>query len=143
MKKEAKYYYLSVFGFILLGLGLYLSKTIIEAEGIMRALPYVCIGLGCGILGHGVGEIISYKALKNSPDIRKQINIEKLDERNVLITSRAKAKAYDMMVFIFGALMLTFALMEVDMIAILLLVFAYLFIIAYGLYYRYKLNEKL
>jgi len=143
MKKEAKYYYLSVFGFILLGLGLYLSKTIIEPEGIMRALPYVCIGLGCGILGHGVGEIISYKALKDSPDIRKQINIEKLDERNVLITSRAKAKAYDMMVFIFGALMLTFALMEVDMIAILLLVFAYLFIIAYGLYYRYKLNEKL
>lgn len=143
MKKEAKYYYLSVFGFILLGLGLYLSKTIIEAEGIMRALPYVCIGLGCGILGHGIGEIISYKALKSSPDIRKQINIEKLDERNILITSRAKAKAYDMMVFIFGALMLTFALMEVDMIAILLLVFAYLFIIAYGLYYRYKLNEKL
>ena len=143
MKKEAKYYYLSVFGFILLGLGLYLSKTIIEPEGIMRALPYVCIGLGCGILGHGVGEIISYKALKNSPDIRKQINIEKLDERNVLITSRAKAKAYDMMVFIFGALMLTFALMRIDMIAILLLVFAYLFIIAYGLYYRYKLNKKL
>jgi hypothetical protein len=143
MKKEVKYYYLSVFGFLLLGLGLYLSKTIIEPEGIMRALPYVCIGLGCGILGHGVGEIISYKALKNSPDIRKQINIEKLDERNILITSRAKAKAYDMMVFIFGALMLTFALMEVDMIAILLLVFAYLFIIAYGLYYRYKLNEKL
>jgi Family of unknown function (DUF6442) len=143
MKKEAKYYYLAVFGFILLGLGLYLSKTIIKPEEIMRALPYVCIGLGCGILGHGVGEIISYKALKNSPDIRKQINIEKLDERNVLITSRAKAKAYDMMVFIFGALMLTFALMEVDMIAILLLVFAYLFIIAYGLYYRYKLNEKL
>jgi hypothetical protein len=143
MKKEAKYYYLSVFGFILLGLGLYLSKTIIEAEGIMRALPYVCIGLGCGILGHGIGEIISYKALKSSPDIRKQINIEKLDERNILITSRAKAKAYDMMVFIFGALMLAFALMEVDMIAILLLVFAYLFIIAYGLYYRYKLNEKL
>ena len=143
MKKEAKYYYLSVFGFILLGLGLYLSKTIIEPEGIMRALPYVCIGLGCGILGHGVGEIISYKALKNSPDIRKQINIEKLDERNILITSRAKAKAYDMMVFIFGALMLTFALMRIDMIAILLLVFAYLFIIAYGLYYRYKLNKKL
>lgn len=143
MKKEAKYYYLSVFGFVLLGLGLYLSKTIIEPEGIMRALPYVCIGLGCGILGHGIGEIISYKALKNSPDIRKQISIEKLDERNIVITSRAKAKAYDMMVFIFGALMLTFALMEIDMIAILLLVFAYLFIIAYGLYYRYKLNKKL
>lgn len=143
MKKEAKYYYLSVFGFVLLGLGLYLSKKIIEPEGIMRALPYVCIGLGCGVLGHGIGEIISYKALKNSPDIRKQISIEKLDERNILITSRAKAKAYDMMVFIFGALMLTFALMEIDMIAILLLVFAYLFIIAYGFYYRYKLNEKL
>lgn len=132
-----------VFGLLLVSIGLYLIKTIIEPQGIMRALPYVCVGLGCGILGHGIGNIISNRVLKNHPDIDKQIKIEKLDERNIAIGNHAKAKAYDMMIFIFGALILTFSLMGVDMVAILLLVFAYLFIVGYGIYYRYKFDKEL
>lgn len=143
MKRDITHYIAVVFGFLLLGIGLYLIKTIIEPQGIMRALPYVCIGLGCGIWGHGMGEIISQRAVKNHPGVEKQIKIDKLDERNVAIGNRAKAKAYDMMIFIFGALMLTFALMGIDMIAILLLVFAYLFVIGYGIYYRCKFDKEM
>ena len=40
------------------------------------------------------------------------------------------------MTFVFGALMIAFALMGVDMIAVLLLVFAYLFVQGYAIYYR-------
>jgi hypothetical protein len=109
----------------------------------MRALPYVCIGLGCGIFGHGMGEIISRRAVKNHPDIKKQIQIDKQDERNVTIGNRAKAKAYDMMIFIFGALMLAFALMGIDTAAVLLLVIAYLFVVGYGIYYRCKFDKEM
>jgi hypothetical protein len=91
-----------VLGLLLLSIGLYLIKTIIEPQGIIRALPYVCVGLGCGIFGHGIGEVISRRVLKNHPDIDKQIKIDKLDERNITIGNHAKAKAYDMMIFIFG-----------------------------------------
>ncbi|ABR35672.1 DUF6442 family protein [Clostridium beijerinckii] len=143
MKKDITAYFALVFGLLLVSIGLYLIKTIIEPQGIMRALPYVCVGLGCGILGHGIGNIISNRVLKNHPDIDKQIKIEKLDERNIAIGNHAKAKAYDMMIFIFGALILTFSLMGVDMVAILLLVFAYLFIVGYGIYYRYKFDKEL
>lgn len=132
-----------VFGLLLLGTGLCLIKIMIEPQGILRALPYMCIGLGCGIFGHSMGEIISLRAIKNHPDVEKQMIIDKQDERNVAIGNRAKAKAYDMMVFVFGALILAFALMGVDIVAVLLLVFVYLFVIGYGAYYRYKFNKEM
>jgi hypothetical protein len=109
----------------------------------MLALPYVCVGLGCGIFGHGVGEIVSHSALKNSPDLAKQIEIDKKDERNVTIANRAKGKAFDVMVPLLGALMISFALMGVDIIAVLLLVAAYLFIYGCSIYYRIRYENEM
>jgi len=143
MEKNHWNYCLTAIGIIMLAAGLFLIKTFPEPEGIMRALPYVCIGLGCGIFGHGMGNIISLKAIKNSPDIQRQLEIDKMDERNIAIANRAKAKAFDMMVFVFGALMLSFALMGIDLTAVLLLVSAYLFIIFYGVYYRIKYDREM
>lgn len=143
MKKGMNQYFLVLFGLLLAGVGLYLVKTSINPQGIMRALPYVFVGLGCGIFGHGMGEIIRLKAIKNHPDIERQLRIDQEDERNVAIANSAKAKAYDMMVFVFGALMLAFALMGVDMYPLLLLVFAYLFVVGYGVYYRVKLDKEM
>lgn len=143
MKRSITHYIAIIFGLLLLGTGVYLIKIIIEPQGIMRALPYVCAGLGCGIFGHGMGEIISRRAIKNYPDVEKQMKIDKQDERNVAIGNCAKAKAYDMMIFVFGPLMLAFALMGVDMVAVLLLVFAYLFVIGYGIYYRCKFDKEM
>ena len=143
MKKNGMDYIMTVIGILMLGSGLFLVKTITDPQGIMKVLPYICVGLGCGIFGHGMGNVISRKALKNSPDIQKQLEIDKNDERNVAIGNSAKAKAYDMMIFVFGALMLSYALMGIDMIVVLLLVFAYLFVIAYGLYYRFKYDKEM
>lgn len=143
MKKNGMDYLITIIGILLVGMGLFLVKSITDPQGIMKALPYICVGLGCGAFGHGMGSIISRKALKNSPNIQKQMEIDKKDERNVTIGNSAKAKAYDMMIFIFGALMLSYALMGIDMIVVLLLVFAYLFVIAYGLYYRFKYDKEM
>ena len=111
-------YISTTIGVILLVAGLLLVKTLVNPQGILRALPYVFVGLGCGAFGHGMGNIISRKTLKNSPDVQKQIEIDRNDERNITIANRAKAKAYDMMTFVFGALMLSFALMGIDMVLI-------------------------
>lgn len=126
-----------------MGTGLYFVKTIDDPRGIMQALPYVCIGVGCGLFGQGMGGILSQKAIQNHPEIQKQMDIEKNDERNIAIANRAKGKAFDIMTFVFGALMLAFALMGVDMVATLLLVFAYLFVHGYAIYYRCKYNEEM
>lgn len=143
MNRTTLNYIVTVLGLMLLGVGLYLIKIIAEPQGVMLALPYVCIGVGCGTFGHGLGEIISRRAIKNHPEIEKQIEIDKQDERNVAIANRAKSKAYDMMIFVFGALILTFALMGVDMVDVLLLVFAYLFVVGYSIFYRVKFDKEM
>ncbi len=135
-------------GFVIIGLmllisGLAMVKLLPDSQGLLLALPYVGIGLGCGIFGHGMGEIISQKAIKNCPDIERQIEIDKKDERNIAIARRAKAKAYDIMIPVFGALLLTVALMGVDLIIVLLLVSAYLFVVFYGVYYRVKYDREM
>lgn len=141
--KKSIYYITTIIGLLLLGIGLWLVKVVIEPEGIMKALPYVFVGVGCGSFGHGMGKIISNRTMKNYPEIKKQVEIDKQDERNIVIGNMAKAKAYDMMIFIFGALMIAFALMGTDMVVIILLVCAYLFSIAYGIYYRFKFDKEM
>ncbi len=143
MKKNIVHYTEVTVGLILLGLGLYLLRIINEPQGVMKALPYLCIGLGCGIFGHGMGEFISRRLIEKNPEIENQIRIEKLDERNVAIENRAKAKAFDLMIFIFGALLFAFALLSVDMVIILLLVFAYLFVVGYSIFYRIKYEKEM
>ena len=143
MKKNQLQTALGILGFALLAAGLYLAKTTDATTGIMRALPYVCIGIGCGLFGQGMGGVIERSVLKKHPELIKQKQIEVNDERNQEISNRAKAKAYDMMVFVFGALMVALALMGVDLIVVLLLVFAYLFVVGSGVYYRVKFEKEL
>ncbi len=143
MKENKFHYVLTLIGLILLGVGLYFVKTTPELQGILGAFSYLSIGIGCGIFGHGMGNVISFKAIKTNPELAKQIEIDVNDERNIAISNKAKGKAYDMMIFIFGALMLSFALMGIDMIVILLLVCAYLFVVGCGIYYRCKYDKEM
>jgi len=129
---------ITVVGVSLLTVGVYFIKSIEDPQGLLRALPYICIGLGSGMFGHGMGEIMTRYAMKHNPAAAKQLAIEKKDERNQAIANRAKAKAYDMMVFVLGALITAIALMAIDLTVVLLLAFAYLFILGYGTYYRFK-----
>ena len=143
MSKSIKDYILVIMGLVVLAGGLILIKIVTEPQGIMLTLPYICVGVGCGIFGHGMGGILSRKALKNHPEVQKQMEVEAKDERNLAIANQAKARAYDMMVFVFGALMLSFVLMNVDLRAVLLLVFAYLFVVGYGIYYRLRIEKEM
>lgn len=63
MKAKLMKYAAILLGLLLLAMGLFLIKTSIEAQGAMRALPYVCIGIGCGLFGHGMGNVISERAI--------------------------------------------------------------------------------
>ncbi len=143
MKKSGVDYLITFLGLCLLGVGLFLVKTRSEAQGVLRTLPYLFIGVGCGAFGGGMGNLISRRIMKNSPDLQKQKEIEENDERNIAIANRAKAKAYDTMIYIFGALILSFAPMGVDAAAVLLLVCAYLFVIGCGIYYRCKYDREM
>ena len=143
MKSKITNHATIIIGLLLLAVSLYLIKTSNDPQGIMRTLPYVCIGIGCGLFGHGMGNVISERAINSYPELKRQLDIEKSDERNVAIANRAKGKAFDMMTFVFGALMLSFALMGIDMVAVLLLVFAYLLVHGFALYYPFKFDKDM
>ena len=143
MKRNTLQTILGILGLALLALGLYLVKTANATEGILLTLPYAFVGIGSGLFGQGMGGVIERRVLKKNPEILKQKEIEVNDERNQQISNRAKAKAYDVMVFVFGALMVAFALMGMDIIAVLLLVFAYLFVVGSAVYYRVKFEKEL
>lgn len=145
MKSEgiAKYITLSVFGLIILIAGLAFAKLLPDTQGVMRTLPYICIGIGAGIFGGNLGTSIKIYLLKKDPKAAKEIEIETTDERNMAISNKAKAKAYDLMKIIFAALILLFTLMQVDMYVVLVLVAAYLFIIFSMIYYLNKFNKEM
>ena len=143
MKKETAEKITVAAGVALLAFSFLLLKIGGEPHGMMRPVPYIGIGLGCGLFGHGMGLVINRRTLIKSPEIAKRIAIEARDERNMAIASQAKAKAFDLMTYIFGALMVSFALMEVDLPAVLLLVATYLFVEGYGIYCRFQLEKKI
>lgn len=143
MKSKIAKYTTIILGLLLLAIGLYLIKTAQDPQGVMAALPYVGIGIGSGLFGHGMGNAISERAIHSDPDLQKKLDIEKNDERIITIVNKAKDKAFDMMTYVFGALMVSFGLMGVDMIVVLLLVFAYLFVHGFAIYYRIKFDKEM
>nr|WP_302650045.1 hypothetical protein [uncultured Agathobaculum sp.] len=141
--KRAKNVWLSVLGFALIAAGIYLIKTVPDPQGIMRALPFLLVGFGCGIFGHGLGELLAKKAAIVDPETARRMEIDQADERNVMIGSLAKAKGYDMMTYVFGALMVAFALMNASWTVILPMVIAYLFVHGYAIYFRCKFEKEM
>ncbi|MBQ5858323.1 MAG: hypothetical protein IIW51_04845 [Peptococcaceae bacterium] len=105
--------------------------------------PYLCIGLGCGIFGHGAGELIGQRVTGKHPEIQKQMEIDKNDERNIAISNQAKARAYDAMLYVFGALMISLACMGCNVTIVLLLVAAYLSVVGCFLFYHNRYQKEM
>ena len=143
MKRDRKEIVWIVVGVVLWGIAVLLLRQNPGNSGFWRALPYVCLGVGAGLLGQGIGRLVQRKALQSDPELARQQEIEAGDERNIQLAQRAKAKAFDLMVFVFSALLLVFALMGVDLTAILLLVAAYLLVQGYAVYCRVKLEKEM
>lgn len=141
--KKGRMIGLTAAGAVLVIAGLVLLKVVNAPEGFLLALPYVLIGVGCGMFGHGIGALAGMRAAQAQPEAARLAEIAQRDERNVAIGSLAKARAYDAMVFVFAALMLSFALMGVNMIAVLLLVAAYLIVIGCNVYWRIRLEREM
>ena len=76
MKSRSLGYLAAALGVVLTAVGLWLAKTFPEAAGVMAALPYVLIGLGCGAFGQGVGALTNAAVFRKYPDIAREKAIE-------------------------------------------------------------------
>ncbi len=139
--KKSIYILVTLAGVALAAVGLYLVKTVQDPAGVLRTLPYLCIGIGCGAFGHGLGELFRIRAVGKDPSLARQMEIDAADERNVMLANRAKAKGYGMMTYVFAALILAYTLMGAAVEVILPFVAAYLFVQGVAVYHRFK-GEK-
>ncbi|BCN30201.1 hypothetical protein [Anaeromicropila herbilytica] len=141
--KMTKYILLTTLGLILIVSGAIIAKITRDADGILLSLPYVMIGIGSGIFGQNLGMIINIINMKKYPEEARKKEIEVNDERNIAIRDKAKAKAYDLMVLVFGALMLSYAMTNSNLYVILSFVIAYLFVTLSNIYFINKLQKEI
>lgn len=94
------------------------------------------------MFGHGIGDLINKKVTAKNTELAKQIEIDQKDERNIMITNMAKAKGYDIMTYVFPALMLAYALMGASMEILIPFVIAYLFVQFYAMYIRLRKEKE-
>ena len=80
---------------------------------------------------------------KNNEEPVRKIEIEENDKRNILIAEKSKARAYDIMIYIFAVLILIFSLMGINRLAIIFIVVAFLSIQLYALYWRFAFEKKM
>lgn len=144
MMKGRTWNWIKIIGGLLLGIvSLFILRHYDQAEGVMAVLPFVCLGIGCGAFGHGMGDLLSRKALESDPKLARSLAIEQQDERNIALANRAKGKAFDIMIYVYGALLVSFGLMGVALAPLLLLVFAYLLVVGCSIYYRVKYDKEM
>jgi len=145
MKSEgtAKYVAFSVLGFLVMAAGFLLAIFLPGTDGFLRILPYICIGAGAGAFGGNFGNAVREHIIKKNPGIARKIEIETNDERNMAITGRAKAKAYEIMQVLLWVLTIVFALLQADLYVILSLVAVNLIVIFSMLYYIDKYNKEM
>lgn len=141
MNTKKKGYLLSVLGIALIFTALYFFINFRSTENSLFNLTYILLGIGSGIFGHGLGELII--VYSKNQNLRKSINIQKNDERTIVINNLSKAKAYDVMIYIFSALIMIMAFMNINPVAVIISVSAYLFIIFTNVFYKIKYNKEM
>ncbi|MDF2939045.1 MAG: putative rane protein [Paenibacillaceae bacterium] len=128
-------------GLLLAAAGMVLLAAGKEAEGMLRALPGILTGVGCGLFGSNVGTLLTRMAARKNPQLAMQQAIQEKDERNISINNQAKARAYDLMIWVFSAMMLGLALSGVSWPAVCLVAACYLFVVAAHVYYLHALHK--
>lgn len=71
------------------------------------------------------------------------MEVEEKDERNRAINYKAKARAYDLMIYVYAAILIAFALMQVDMYILFILIGAYLFFVFSNIYFLSKYHREM
>ena len=142
-KNVIKDYIFIITGIVLIVAGFYFHKNNTSADKMITAIPHILIYIGIGILGHFIGNVIQHTSIKNHEALERQIMIDKNDERNILIANKSKAKAYDLMIYLFAAMLIMFSLMKINKFAITIMVTIYLAIQIYALYWRHNFERTM
>lgn len=142
-KKIGKNVAFALLGLFIALMGVYLDLFDNRLTEILTNLPPVCYGIGSGILGGNLAIIIGNFILNKHPALAKENDINEKDERHVTIRNKAKSKSYDLMILVYGALILVLTLMNVTASVMFTVIIAYLFVMLSNIYYLGLFSKEL
>lgn len=67
--------------------------SIIYSDSMAKQIGGLCIGIGSGLFGVGISNLVMIRYFNKNPKFKEQNVIEMEDERNIMIRSKAMAKA--------------------------------------------------
>jgi 1,4-dihydroxy-2-naphthoate octaprenyltransferase len=133
----------SLIGFIMLVVSVILHKLTKNAHGIIYNSSFILFSIGASVLVQNIRNIFNICAIKKDPQLENQKEIDEKDERNIVIRDKAKAKAFDIMVIVFAALILALSLVLVDQTVVYLFTIVYLFVIFLYIYFMDKYDKEM
>ncbi len=143
MRSKKSLYVCIVIGLVLICAGGGLQFSALASPENMPGLPFVCIGLGCGMLGGAVGNAVKYRTIRKNPELAREIELQGKDERSVLIRQRAAGRAFFLSLLLHSALLLFLALARVQPYITIAFVAAYIAVIIAYVYYLVKYQREM
>ncbi|MCI8537450.1 MAG: hypothetical protein HFF18_02150 [Oscillospiraceae bacterium] len=128
-----------LFGLVLLAAGVYLMI----AQAGSQPDGFLLLGVGCGVAGASLSTLIGAVRKRRNPELARQERIGETDERNQMLLWRSKARAFDGMLYIWGGLLLWFALKNLGTQVVLPLTAGYLLIVAICLFSLARFQKEM
>lgn len=135
--KIKNFIFLMLLGVILLVVGFFIISVT------SKTVSGLCIGIGAGLIGMNVANLLISLYYKKHPDIKKQSDIDSKDERSISINIRAKAKAFD--ITIRALIIVPFLLILTDSPLWMTLATVGLYLFGFGIqiYYTIRYNKEM
>jgi len=106
-----------IIGTVLIAAGIMLAVFYTVPHGNMQALPFVLGGMGLVAFVGGLSGALTARIMRKDPDLAKQLK-DFYDERAIMLENKAKAKTSDFTTVLLWALLIFFAVMQVQALVI-------------------------
>ena len=127
---------------LVIGLGLIIASFAFREEEV-KAIAGVLIGIGAGLTGLSISNLIMKRYEQKNPDIKKQNQIEFKDERNQMIRNRAKARSGDILQWLIVGLVYIMILFDVSIWLTVIGVAIFLSYSILSIYYMGKYRKEM
>lgn len=131
MKKEGIYYITIIIGVILLFIGVFIFK-----------FNVLLLASGWILFCFGTDKILTKRREEKDPEFKKIRKVVLNDERRIYIENKAKAKAYDLMIYLIAGVLLIYSYISASIVEVLSIVAVYTIIIGYRMFLTYKYSVE-
>ncbi|WP_025690608.1 hypothetical protein [Paenibacillus zanthoxyli] len=120
---------------------LLLAAGLLEVGDMARNVSGLCIGIGSGLIGMSIANLIMIRYYAKHPTFKRQHEIEAGDERGIAINNLSKAKAFDTTVRIMMVIPFVLFFMDLPVWTTFAVIAFYMFSIGLRYYYIVKYSK--